>query len=251
MGEIRKRGFDSVAGPCQHKPVSTRCDECILDTSYYFFELSVNSIRELQHVLELKKFERRSKIYREGDRVQNVYILISGEIKVYRTLPNGRQQIYKLVQVPGDIVACEVLFLDQHNSTAEVVGDASVCCIKKSDLLKAIEVNSEISDVLMRSMARHLNAYIRHISNLTQKTALERVASYLLFLQDTHLERSLRNEELVESLTRTELADMIGVTQRTLIRSLKYLESENVISLTKEGFVITDQDSLVYLSEGI
>ena len=53
-----------------------------------------------------------------------------------------------------------------------------------------------------------------------------------------------------ESLTRTELADMIGVTQRTLIRSLKKLESDKVIALTRDGFVILDQKSLDYLSAG-
>jgi CRP/FNR family transcriptional regulator len=102
----------------------------------------------------------------------------------------------------------------------------------------------------MRSMARNLNSYIRHIANLGQKNALERVASYLLFLHETHHERNLRSEELRESLTRTELADMIGVTQRTLIRSLKTLESEQAIVLTREGFLILDKKILEYLSAG-
>lgn len=241
---------DNVAGPCPHKPVGERCLSCILDSSDYFSTLSLEVKRALQEFLQFKSFDRRAQIYREGRSSESLFILLSGEVKVYKSLPNGRQQIHKLTVIPGDLIACEDLYLDKYSSTAEAISPTSVCFLPKANLQKIISRYPEIPDTLMRSMARNLNSYIRHIANLGQKNALERVASYLLFLHETHHERNLRSEVLRESLTRTELADMIGVTQRTLIRGLKKLENDKIIALSRVGFVILDQNALEYLSAG-
>jgi CRP/FNR family transcriptional regulator len=240
----------NIAGPCPHKPADDRCANCVLDSSEYFFSLSLEVKRALQEHLQFRSYERRTLLYREGRPCENLFILLAGEVKVYKSLANGRQQIHKLAIVPGDLIASEDLYLDAHCSTAEAISPTNVCVLPKAQLQKIIGRYQEIPDTLMRAMARNLNAYIRHIANLGQKNAMERVASYLLFLHETHHERNLRSEELRESLTRTELADMIGVTQRTLIRSLKKLENDETIALTRDGFVILDRTTLEHLSAG-
>lgn len=238
----------NIAGPCPHKPVDDRCVSCILDSSDYFSALDVEVKRALQAYLEFGAYARRSQLFREGRPGEHLFILLSGEVKVYKSLPGGRQQIHKLASIPGDLLACEDLFLDRYSSTAEAICPTTVCFLRKADLHEAIKRHRVISDMLLRFMARDLNAYIRHVANLGQKNALERVASYLLFLRETHHKRKLRSETLRESLTRTELADMIGVTQRTLIRSLKKLEADKVIALVKDGFLIHDRKALEYIS---
>jgi CRP/FNR family transcriptional regulator len=240
----------NVAGPCPDKPASDRCETCILDSSDYFSALSLEVKRALQEFLQFKSFDRRALLYREGGSSEKLFILMSGEVKVYKSLSNGRQQIHKLAVIPGDLIACEDIYLDKYSSSAEAISPVTVCYLPKVHLQSVISRHREIPDALMRSMARNLNSYIRNIANLGQKNALERVASYLLFLHETHHERNLHSEELRESLTRTELADMIGVTQRTLIRGLKKLESDKVIALVKDGFRILDQKGLEYLSAG-
>jgi CRP-like cAMP-binding protein len=239
----------TIVGPCQHKPAGERCVTCVLDASDYFSGLGLDAKRALQQVLAFKSFERRETLYAEGAASHHLYILISGKVKVYKSLSNGRQQIHKLGLAPGDLLACEDLFLESHTSSAEALDSTAVCYLKKSDLQALMQVHPEMHDALLRTMARHLNAYIRHIANLGQKTALERVASYLLFFRDTHLSGALKQPVLTESLTRNEVADMLGVTQRTLIRSLKKLERDSVIALTREGFVIRQPAALARLSE--
>lgn len=238
----------NIAGPCPHKPVDDRCVTCILDSSDYFSALDVEVKRALQEFLEFRAYGRREQLFREGRPGEHLFILLSGEVKVYKSLPGGRQQIHKLANIPGDLIACEDLFLERYSSTAEAISPTTVCFLRKSQLQDVIRRHQVISDTLMRFMARDLNSYIRHVANLGQKNALERVASYLLFLLETHHKRKLRSEMLRESLTRTELADMIGVTQRTLIRSLKKLEADRVIDLVKDGFLIHDRKALEYLS---
>lgn len=239
-----------VAGPCRHKPLAERCGACILDYSEYFAALGLDAKLELQQGLKLGSFSRRERLYSEGAASRYLYILVSGKIKVYKSVAGGRQQIHKLILLPGDLVACEDLFLDRHDSTAEAFDDTTVCYIKKSALLDAMGRHPQVSDTLMRVMTRNLNSYIRHVASLGQRTAIERIASYLHFLHDTHPGYRLEQDVLTESLTRGEVADMLGITPRTLIRGLKKLEKDRVISLARDGFIILDLRALAHLSEG-
>jgi len=241
---------DNFAGPCIHKPVEIRCASCIMDTSFYFSNLSIEAKRDLQQSLSLKRFDKKELLYKEGDNCNYVYILLSGEVKVYKTLSNGKQQIHKLSQIPGDLIACEDLLLDTHGSSAEALNDVSVCHLKCDHLKDSTNRYKEISDTLLQAMSRNLNSYIRHISNLGQKNAVERLASYLIYLHETHHQRQIENNYLKDSLSRIELADMLGMTQRTLIRSIKQLESEKHISIKKRGFTIHDLNSLKKISSG-
>ena len=240
----------NIAGPCQDKPAEIRCASCIMDTSYYFSKLSIEAKRDLQPSLNLGRFDKKEALYKEGETCRYLYILLSGEVKVYKTLPNGKQQIHKLVQIPGDLIACEDLFMKTHGSSAEALNDVTVCHLKCNDLHDSTERYKEISDTLMQAMSRNLNSYIRHIANLGQKNALQRLASYLVYLNDTHQQRHLKNCHLKDLLSRIELADMLGVTQRTLIRSIKQLESDGRININRQGFSILDLSALETISSG-
>lgn len=240
---------DSV-GPCRDKPEEIRCTSCIMDTSHYFSNLSVEAKLDLQPGMALNKFAKKEVLYKEGDACKHLYILLSGEVKVYKTLSNGKQQIHKLVQIPGDLIACDDLYLTEHASSAEALNDVSVCYLKIDDLLDSAGRYKEILDTLMQVMSSNLNFYIRHIANLGQKNALERLASHLVYLHETHHEQSLKNSCLHDLLSRTELADMLGITQRTLIRSIRLLESDNSISTSRQGFVVLDFNALEKISSG-
>jgi len=240
---------NEIAGPCRHKPENLRCLSCILDDSDYFSGLPLKAKLDLQQRMQLTTIDKRNCLYTEGNPSDNLYILVSGEVKVYKSLLDGRQQIHKIVSIPGDLLACEDMFLENHNSTAVTLNETKVCYLKKSGLIEAMNQYREISETLMHAMARNLNSYIKHVANLGQKTALERVASYLVFLHETHMERSLHQGTLEESLTRAELGEVLGITQRTLIRSLKQLEKTKLISLARDGFVIQDLTALKRISE--
>lgn len=242
-------GEESEAvGPCRHKPINEHCASCILDSSDYFASLTISAKLELQQFLKFKLVERGQPLYAQGEVARNLYILISGQVKVYKSLPEGRQPIHRLFTIPGDLLACEDLFLDRHNSTAEAIVTTTVCVLDRKGLRNLPREGQQIHDTLLRAMARNLNAYIGHISHLGRKSAVERVASYLVFLLETHVETLRRNGLLAHSLTRVELAEMLGVTPRTLIRSLKSLEAKKVIALARGGFVILDVPTLMSIA---
>ena len=241
---------DNLAGPCRHKPAKSRCMSCILDDSSYFASLPLNAKLALQPGLHTKTYPRLAVLYHEGGHDNYLYILISGEVKVYKSTADGRQQIHKIVSIPGDLLACEDLYMNASSSTSEAISDTTVCMIRRDFLRETTKKFPEISDAMMQAMARNLNAYIRHIANLGSKNAENKVASYLLFQHETHKRREDHLNFLADSLTRVEMAEMLGMTQRTLIRSLKNLTQRGAISIVKEGFTILNMTLLTRLAEG-
>lgn len=246
----KKLHTKNIVGPCLDKPEEVRCASCIMDTSNLFSNLSIKAKLDLQPSLSIKKFNRKDLLYKEEESCKYLYILISGEVKIYKTLPNGKHQIHKLAQIPGDLIACDDLYLKNHASSAEALNNVSVCYLKLDDLRASVGRYSEILDTLMQAMSCNLNSYIRHIANLGQKNALERLASYLVYLNETHRERKLKDNYLHDLLSRIELADMLGITQRTLIRSIKKLESEGYIDINRQGFLIINLKELERISTG-
>jgi CRP-like cAMP-binding protein len=240
----------TFAGPCRHKPANNRCLSCILDDSSYFATLPMNAKLALQAGMQMKTFPRLTVLYHEGGHDNNLYILISGEVKVYKSTADGRQQIHKIASIPGDLIACEDLFLSASSSTSVAISDTTVCMMRRDFLREATAQFPQISDAMMQAMARNLNAYIRHIANLGSKNAESKVASYLVFQHETHKRREDHLNFLADSLTRVEMAEMLGMTQRTLIRSLKTLTIKRAISIAKDGFMILDMNALSRLAEG-
>lgn len=239
-----------IAGPCNFKPEDEHCMSCILDDSDYFAGLSIDAKVALQHGMQLKTFPRRAVLYREGSRNNHLYILISGEVKVSKSTVDGRQQIHKIAPIPGDLIACEDLFLNTSSSTAIAITDSAVACIKR-DFIRDISADyPEILDTIMQAMARNLNSYIRNIANLAARNAESRLAAYLFFQYDSHKQGKAPLNFLADSLTRGEMADMLGMTQRTLLRSLKRLEQKKIISLAKSGFAILDLAALRQIADG-
>jgi len=137
-----------------------------------------------------------------------------------------------------------------HGSSAEAITDTTVCLIGREALQLCARTHKDIAYNLMHFLSRNLNLYIRHIANMGQKTAIERVASYLLFLHQSHNHRNLDGDRLIDSLSRIELADMLGITQRTLIRSLRSLEQQQLITLKPNRFIIQDLDALRECASG-
>ncbi len=240
----------ALVGPCRHKPLVEQCAACILDTSDYFRGLGVPAKLALQAGMRLARFERHQLLHAEGQPSDRLCILMRGELKVFRSLPDGRHQIHKLAVVPGDVIGCEDLFLDSYGSSAQAITPATVCCLGRQALLAVIGRHPEVGMAIMQTMARDLNAYIRHIASLGQKQAVERLASYLVFLLETHTGHD--GEELLvsEALTRNELAELLGITPRTLIRSLRTLERDEVIALARGAFIIRDRARLSRLAGG-
>ena len=175
-------------------------------------------------------FARNAEIYGEGEPADYLYKVISGTVRTYKVLSDGRRQIGAFY-MPGDVFGLETS--DEHTFSAEAISDSKVLVIKRSALVALAERDSDVARQLWALTGRELSRVQDHIMLLI-KTAQERVAGFLLEMA----ERGSNGNALELPMSRQDIADYLGLTIETVSRTLTILENAAAIELPSSRRIV-------------
>ncbi len=194
-----------------------------------FKSLLEPEIEELNQIINCALYKRGSVIYNERSRINGTYIVISGIIKVYKTGFDGKEQIIRFAK-GGDLVGFRSVISDELAcTTSKIINDAVLCYIPGEELTKLIKENPEFAMALMKLTCKELGESNKYLTDIAQKTVRERLAEVLLLLMDTfELDEDFT---LQISLTREELANMVGTATESVIRLLSEFKADKLIEL--------------------
>ncbi|NOU61587.1 Crp/Fnr family transcriptional regulator [Marinifilum caeruleilacunae] len=186
--------------------------------------------------------KRGSVIYSEGDFAKGCFFLYSGILKVFKTGIEGKEQIIRFAK-EGDLIGFRsVLSHERFCTSAKVIEDAVVCFIPANILTKLIQENSNFALQLMKVTCNELGEANNYITDIAQKTVRERLAEILVQLEDAF---GLNDEGTLKiSLTREELANMVGTATESVIRLLSEFKSDKLIELNGRKIKILDSRAL-------
>jgi len=186
-------------------------------------------------------FARNAEIYGENEPADYLYKVVSGAVRTYKVLNDGRRQIGSFY-LPGDIFGLEVG--DEHTFSSEAVVDCKVLVIKRSALVSLAGRDNSVARQLWTMAAAELQRAQDHIMLLI-KTAQERVAGFLM-------EMSARNSGASEvdlPMSRQDIADYLGLTIETVSRTLTQLENSGAIAVpTSRRIVLRSRGTLSRLN---
>jgi len=170
----------------------------------------------------------------------------NGIIKIYKTGIDGKEQIIRFAK-EGDIIGFRsVLSKELACTTAKVIEDAILCFIPSENLFQLVKENPSFSMHLMQLTCRELGEANNFITDIAQKTVRERLAEILLILMDTF---GLDNKKVLQiSLTREELANMVGTATESVIRLLSEFKSDGLIDLHGRKISLLDIPALKKVS---
>jgi len=194
-----------------------------------FKSLLEPEIEELNQIINCALYKRGSVIYNERSRINGTYIVVSGIVKVYKTGFDGKEQIIRFAK-GGDLVGFRSVISDELAcTTSKIINDAVLCYIPGEELTKLIKENPEFAMDLMKLTCRELGESNKYLTDIAQKTVRERLAEVLLLLMDTfELDEDFT---LQISLTREELANMVGTATESVIRLLSEFKADKLIEL--------------------
>ena len=185
-------------------------------------------------------------IFEEGSPATHVYKVVSGTVRTCKLLADGRRQIGEFV------LAGEVFGLDglgDHFYTAEAVTDCTVVCYTRRAVEENLLGSRNAAAVVHRLMLNSLGAAQRSLLALGRKTAVERLASFLLELQD----RTGTDAGCVTlPMPRHDIADHLGLTIETVSRAFGTLKKARAIELDGAHRVrVRNRLALERISEGV
>jgi len=175
-------------------------------------------------------FARNTEIYGENEPADYFYKVLSGTVRTYKVLSDGRRQIGAFY-LPGDLFGFETG--DEHAFSAEAISNAKVLVIKRSTVTALAARDNTVAHQLLGLTARELGRAQNHIMLLI-KTAQERVAGFLLEMAD----RAHATGEFDLPMSRQDIADYLGLTIETISRTLTHLENTAAIALPTSRRVV-------------
>ena len=115
-------------------------------------------------------FPRNAEIYGEGEAAEYIYRVVSGSVRTYKLLADGRRQVGGFF-LPGDLFGLEPG--DEHTFSAEAITESKVLVIKRTAVLARAERDSELAHELWALTAQELRRGQDHLMLLI-KSAKER-----------------------------------------------------------------------------
>lgn len=218
--------------------------ECDLEAQPVFSCLSEEEMEILDRHKTCLFFKKGQPVFNEGNYPLGIFSIDSGKIKIEHSGEEGKMQIVRLANA-GDLIGYRALFCgEKYNGSAVALEEAHLCFIPKQAFFEVLKTNNKLNLALIRLLASDLRKAEEHLTELAQKPVRERLAKALLFLKDTYgLEED--GATINVSLSREELADLVGTATETAIRLLSELKNDGIIELTGKKIAIADLERLV------
>jgi CRP/FNR family transcriptional regulator len=197
---------------------------------------SAGTLEQRMAFASLRKLESKEHVFCEGDPRIHVFRVEEGVIAIYKTLCDGRRRIIDFAY-PGDLIGLGVL--DAHILSAQATCAAKVRCLSASTLEALAQTDAALALKLYKSVCQELTATRSLLVTVGQRSAVERVASFLLSLRR-------KNSEDVDMVTlamrRSDIADLLGLTIETVSRTLSKLRAMGIIDVELGGTTVILRD---------
>jgi len=222
------------------------CNHCSLESGSLFKHLASDEIEILNYEKDFRQYRRGDILYQEGNRISGFFCINCGIIKVFKTGFDGKEQIIRFAK-KGDIIAYRsVLSNELACTSAKVIEDCRVCFIPSEILIKFIKSNSTYALELLKLACNELDEANSFITDIAQKTVRERLAEVLLLLVNDF---GLDNQQFLNiSLTREELANIVGTATESVIRLLSEFKADKLIELNGRKIRILNTRGLEKIS---
>ncbi len=177
----------------------------------------------------VRRVAAKEHVFCEGDARDHVFRIEDGVIALYKTLPDGRRQIIDFAY-PGDLIGLGVL--DEHVLSAQATTTAKVRCLSAAALERMAETDAGLALKLYKSVCHELAATRSLLVSVGQRSAIERVAAFLLAL---HRRTAGGSSAVTLAMRRSDIADLLGLTIETVSRTLTKLRTMGIIDIEQGG----------------
>lgn len=215
--------------------------EDIIKTTSLFEGLTTAEIEAVAKLIFEKKFGKGETIFFEGDEADGFYLISSGQIKVFKMNPMGKEHILHIFG-PGEPVGEVPVFSKQpFPATAEAIIKSTTYFFPRNDFVALIEENPSIALNMLAVLSHRLKQFATQIENLSLKEVPARLAGYLLYTA----EEQNNNDVVRLPVSKGQLASLLGTIPETLSRIFARMSDEGLIRVDGRSITIMDRDGLM------
>jgi len=196
----------------------------------------------------LRRVETKELLFAEGDAVSHLYRIETGAIALNKVLADGRRQVVGFAY-PGDLIGLGVE--GEHVMNAQAVKPTRVRCLPVATLRQSMAEDPTLGVKLYEALARELAATRDLMLTTGQRSAIERVAGFLLAFARRNQRNGQYPTRFELPMTRADIGDFLGLTIETVSRTFTKLKQLDLIELACSNQVrLLDIEALKGLADG-
>ena len=214
--------------------------------STLFKGLGPEELAQLERISEPREYGKADLIFGEGKEGVGFYVVVSGQVKVFKMSFDGREQILHILG-PGDPLGEVPVFAGMnYPANAQALGASKLYFFPRKKLIELYRESPSLAMNMLAVLSRRLREFTVLIENLSLKEIPQRLATYLVH------QHSLKpvSARVKLNVTKGVLSNILGTSQETLSRVLGKLSQEGLIEVQGKEISILDMERLKSLAEG-
>jgi CRP/FNR family transcriptional regulator, cyclic AMP receptor protein len=213
----------------------------LIKASPFFTGLSLDELNAVIKLVYEKRYERDDMLFFEEDMAEALYFIADGVVKIFKTSPDGKEQILSIARPEESINMVPVFNGGVNPASAQAMMPVVIYAIKKNDIDMILKKYSIVALNVIHVMAKGTRQLVSLVEELSFKRVNGRLAGILL-------ENAANEGESGARLTQRDMAAMAGTAREVISRSLKNMEEEGIISFDKHRLIIKNKGALKKMS---
>jgi len=174
-------------------------------------------------------------LFHEGQSGSQMYFLIKGSIKLFKTNEEGKEAVINFVR-PNEIFAELILHLkNKYPVSSMAIEKSDLLAIDAAKLIKVFEKSPDAAMKLIAQLAIRIKYFVNMVENLTLSDVRGRFLNYLKFLYS-----KAEKNPVTLPVAKGDIALLLGTTPETFSRLLKKLGDEKIIKVNGKDIFISD-----------
>ncbi len=215
-----------------------------LRKSPLFANLPPEDLARIIEISTLRRYAKRETVFREGDRADGFFVVVSGSVKVFKISEDGKEQVLHILE-PGQSFAEATIFEGRcFPAHAEALGKSDLLFLPKRPFVELLENNPGMVFRLLASLSK----WLKRMTDLVENLALRDVEARLVFFVAEEIKNqglTLRDGVVYKiPVSKNVLASRLGTVPETFSRTLKKLQEEGKIQVKGNQIRILKAQSL-------
>ncbi|MBF0276289.1 MAG: Crp/Fnr family transcriptional regulator [SAR324 cluster bacterium] len=199
---------------------------------------------ELNEHVELQTFERRDTVFHQGDMPNYLYGVVQGRIKMVHSTEYGKELLFA-VHDPGQIVAeAPAIGGFLYPASAVTMTSSTLFKLERNTLISMIKRHPELGLHLLEFLGQRVIYFAEKLTQMAAMTVHQRIAKVLLDFIDQYGTTQGNRARLNIAITRQELADLVGTSIETAIRSMSLFKKQKILDYDQHQIIIEDKARL-------
>ncbi len=213
-----------------------------------FKNLSDDDLKELGSYLVRASYKKKEDIFSEGDQPEWFYIVSKGKVKITKLSHDGKEIILELISPPDIFGGVAVLRNFPYPANAVAMEDSEVIKISRKNLLRLVDRFPNLMYCIALQLGDRMKSSYDSLKNIALERVEARIAALLLKLAGKVGVESKEGLLIDMRLTKQDVADMVGTTVETSIRTFSKFKKQGLVSDSDGKIIIKDKEGLAEMA---